>query len=161
MLKSTTEVQDALLLSRRRAKKKIGGRRKNGVAKKNFRGFHCFPIENIPKSARGARRRKNYHLFPEKKTRAQRAKKKIGECINYSGTLISTLRVSVEKHFRTCGTCFSMSAKSASLFGSITPCCCWVLGAAACTQLPREDRAARQALHTRDPDADPARAPHE
>ena len=43
VLKTTTEVQDALLLSRRRAKKKFGDEEQNGVAKKNFRGFHCFP----------------------------------------------------------------------------------------------------------------------
>ena len=91
VLKTTTEVQDALLLSRRRAKKKFGDEEKNGVAKKNFRGFHCFPIENTPKTAREARRRKKIPSFSEKKTRAQRAKKKNRECINYSGTLFSTL----------------------------------------------------------------------
>ena len=77
VLKTTTEVQDALLLSRRRAKKKFGDEEKNGVARKNFRGFHCVPIENTPKTAREAKK-KNTIFFREKNARAAREEKKSG-----------------------------------------------------------------------------------
>jgi hypothetical protein len=88
VLKSTTKVQPTLLLSQRRAKKIIWGRGKNGLAKKMK--MDCFPIENVPKTARGRAPKKKFPLFRRKK-RAHSARRKIGECRKYSGTLISTL----------------------------------------------------------------------
>ena len=85
VLKTTTEVHLALLLS-------SGGRGKFLGCEENFFRYCSFPQGNhvkTPQKRRAQRaEEKNGPLFSRKKRGR-------GECINYSGTLISTLRSGV------------------------------------------------------------------